>query len=83
MSEEGISHRESEAEAGQEERAGYGRAQAWQVLTEWTAGESLRKHALAVEACVPACGEAAPRPSRRRASPLTARVAQPVTVTVW
>ena len=58
MSEEGISHRESEAEAGQEERAGYGRAQAWQVLTEWTAGESLRKHALAVEACVTACGEA-------------------------
>ena len=36
----------------------YGRAQAWQLLTEWTASESLRKHALAVEACVPACGEA-------------------------
>jgi predicted hydrolase (HD superfamily) len=27
-------------------------------LTEWTQGESLRKHALAVEACVAACGEA-------------------------
>ena len=37
---------------------GYNRARAWQLLTEWTTGESLRKHALAVEACVVACGEA-------------------------
>ena len=36
----------------------YGREQAWALLTEWTAGESLRKHALAVEACVAAYGEA-------------------------
>jgi len=36
----------------------YSRAQAWQLLTEWTQGESLRKHALAVEACVADCGEA-------------------------
>ena len=36
----------------------YGRAQAWQLLTEWTKSESLRKHALAVEACVTAFGEA-------------------------
>ena len=36
----------------------YGRAQAWELLTEWTESESLRKHALAVEACVTACGEA-------------------------
>jgi predicted hydrolase (HD superfamily) len=36
----------------------YSRAKAWQLLTEWTQGESLRKHALAVEACVAACGEA-------------------------
>lgn len=36
----------------------YGRAEAWQLLTEWTPGESLRKHALAVEACVTAYGEA-------------------------
>jgi predicted hydrolase (HD superfamily) len=36
----------------------YSRARAWQLLTEWTQGESLRKHALAVEACVAACGEA-------------------------
>jgi predicted hydrolase (HD superfamily) len=35
-----------------------GRAQAWQLLTEWTSSESLRKHALAVEACVAAMGEA-------------------------
>jgi len=28
------------------------RADAWQLLTEWTLGESLRKHALAVEAAV-------------------------------
>jgi predicted hydrolase (HD superfamily) len=40
------------------ERPGYGREQAWQLLTEWTQCESLRKHALAVEACVAACGEA-------------------------
>ena len=36
----------------------YSRAQAWQLLTEWTVSENLRKHALAVEACVVACGEA-------------------------
>src|SRR5580658_1366752 len=34
-----------------------GREEAWQLLTEWTASESLRKHALAVEACVTAYGE--------------------------
>jgi predicted hydrolase (HD superfamily) len=36
----------------------FGRVQAWQLLTEWTQSESLRKHALGVEACVTACGEA-------------------------
>ena len=36
----------------------YGREQAWQLLTEWTAGENLRKHALSVEICVTASGEA-------------------------
>jgi predicted hydrolase (HD superfamily) len=36
----------------------YGREQAWALLTEWTQSESLRKHALAVEACVTAYGEA-------------------------
>ncbi len=36
----------------------YGSAQAWQLLTEWTQSENLRKHALAVEACVTAMGEA-------------------------
>jgi predicted hydrolase (HD superfamily) len=36
----------------------FNRAQAWQLLTEWTLSESLRKHALAVEACVTAMGEA-------------------------
>ena len=35
----------------------FGREQAWQLLTEWTASESLRKHALAVEASVAAYGE--------------------------
>jgi predicted hydrolase (HD superfamily) len=35
----------------------YGREQAWSLLTEWTRSESLRKHALAVETCVAACGE--------------------------
>jgi len=37
---------------------GYGRGEAWKLLTEWTQSESLRKHALAVEACVVAMGEA-------------------------
>lgn len=36
----------------------HGREGAWKLLTEWTAGESLRKHALAVEACVRAYGAA-------------------------
>ncbi|MFP5205559.1 MAG: HAD family hydrolase [Acidobacteriota bacterium] len=36
----------------------YSREAAWNLLTEWTASENLRKHALAVEACVVACGEA-------------------------
>jgi predicted hydrolase (HD superfamily) len=35
----------------------FNRDQAWQLLTEWTQSESLRKHALAVEACVVAYGE--------------------------
>ncbi len=35
----------------------FGREEAFQLLTEWTASESLRKHALAVEACVVAYGE--------------------------
>jgi len=35
----------------------YRRDQAWQLLTEWTESDSLRKHALAVEACVVAYGE--------------------------
>ncbi len=34
------------------------REQAWALLTEWTQSESLRKHALAVEACMEACGQA-------------------------
>jgi predicted hydrolase (HD superfamily) len=37
---------------------GYGRTRAWRLLAEWTQSESLRKHALAVEACVAAMGEA-------------------------
>jgi predicted hydrolase (HD superfamily) len=46
------------AENNLREASRYGREQAWQLLTEWTGSESLRKHALAVEACVTACGEA-------------------------
>ena len=41
-----------------EGKSAHGREQAWQLLTEWTESESLRKHALAVEACVTACGVA-------------------------
>src|SRR5947208_2059566 len=33
----------------------YSRDNAWQLLTEFTHSESLRKHALAVEACMRAC----------------------------
>ena len=36
----------------------FGRAAAWKLLTEWTQSENLRKHALAVEACLVAYGEA-------------------------
>jgi predicted hydrolase (HD superfamily) len=36
----------------------HGREQALSLLWEWTRGDSLRKHALAVEACVVAYGEA-------------------------
>ena len=42
--------------AGSDDR--YTREQAWQLLTEWTASESLRKHALSVEACVLSYGKA-------------------------
>lgn len=40
------------------ETSGYGRESAWKLLTAWTESENLRKHALAVEACVKAYGEA-------------------------
>lgn len=43
---------------GDDNQRTYGREQAWALLTEWTQSESLRKHALAVEACVHAYGEA-------------------------
>ncbi len=36
----------------------FGRENALELLREWTQGESLRKHALAVETCVVAYGEA-------------------------
>ena len=36
----------------------FGRDNALELLREWTQGESLRKHALAVETCVVAYGEA-------------------------
>jgi len=35
----------------------YNRDRAWQLLCEWTQTENLRKHALAVEICVTACGD--------------------------
>lgn len=44
--------------SGSQISAQFGREAAWKLLTEWTRSESLRKHALAVEACVTAYGEA-------------------------
>ncbi|HVZ84344.1 MAG TPA: hypothetical protein VG893_11785 [Terracidiphilus sp.] len=49
---------EAEKMASPEADGQFGWAQAWALVTEWTQGESLRKHALAVEICVTACGEA-------------------------
>jgi len=43
---------------GAEANSMYGPEQAWRLLAEWTESESLRKHALAVQACVVAYGEA-------------------------
>jgi predicted hydrolase (HD superfamily) len=43
---------------GEENKEKHDREQAWALLTEWTHSESLRKHALAVETCVVAYGEA-------------------------
>lgn len=40
------------------DKSRYGREQALALLHEWTQSESLRKHALAVEACVVAYGQA-------------------------
>ena len=37
---------------------GFDRAAAWALVTDWTNSESLRKHALGVEACLVAYGEA-------------------------
>lgn len=45
-------------ESGTKGAAQYSRERAWQLLTQWTESENLRKHALAVEICVTACGEA-------------------------
>jgi len=36
----------------------FDREHAWKLLCEWTQTDNLRKHALAVEICVTACGEA-------------------------
>lgn len=37
-------------------KSSFNRERAWQLLTDWTQSESLRKHALAVESCVVAYG---------------------------
>lgn len=43
--------------AGNELSSPYGREAAWKLLTTWTKNENLRKHGLAVEACLAAYGE--------------------------
>jgi predicted hydrolase (HD superfamily) len=45
-------------ETSESRTTSHDRAAAWALLTEWTAGESLRKHALGVETCVLAYGVA-------------------------
>jgi len=45
------------SDSAHERGQAFRREQAWALLTEWTQSESLRKHALAVEACVAAYGE--------------------------
>lgn len=49
---------EKQATQSQEPAPAHDRAAAWKLLTEWTQSESLRKHALGVETCVVAYGEA-------------------------
>jgi len=49
---------ETAVDVHQFETGRFGRAQALGLLHEWTASESLRKHALAVEVCVAAYGVA-------------------------
>jgi len=44
--------------ANQHHPTQYDRSAAWALLTEWTQSENLRKHALGVETCVVAYGEA-------------------------
>jgi predicted hydrolase (HD superfamily) len=44
--------------ADESHSSAYDRSAAWELLTAWTEGESLRKHALGVETCVVAYGEA-------------------------
>jgi predicted hydrolase (HD superfamily) len=44
--------------SGAESSGRFNRQAAWQLLTTWTLNESLRKHAIAVEICVTASGEA-------------------------
>lgn len=48
----------SELSLTQETAPAHSREAAWKLLTEWTQSESLRKHALGVETCTVAYGEA-------------------------
>ena len=54
----GMADNEPEMESTEASLPTHDRAAAWKLLTEWTAGESLRKHALGVETCVAAYAEA-------------------------
>ena len=55
----------------------YSRARALQLLEDWTKGESLRKHGLAVSVCTEAYGvkgSSAARPHRRRGRTTSSRI---------
>src|SRR5579863_3860488 len=59
------------------------RESAWGLLTEFTQSESLRKHAMAVEACMRACGRKYGREAHEREGPDFSRAAGLSEEEIW